>query len=114
MESGSTSAGAPELITGVILSARPHFYRIAIWTGQADDPVEEADAGSIGSRLLEVGKHLKTSILGLDLNQKIGTGGLTSEVEFQSHKESEKKKGRKFAVVSALHLDDGNFLPLQL
>jgi translation initiation factor 4E len=100
MEAGSTPAGAPELITGVIMSARPQFYRIAIWTRQAEDPVEEAEAGSVGNRLLEVGKHLKTSILGYDLHQKIGSGGLTSEVEFQSHKESEKKKGKKFVAVS--------------
>lgn len=100
MEGSSTAVGAPELITGVIMSARPQFYRIAIWTRQAEDPVEEAEAGSVGIRLREIGKHLKTSILGYDVNQKIGTGGLTSEVEFQSHKESEKKKGKKFVVVS--------------
>ena len=100
MEAGSTPTGVPELITGVIMSARAQFYRIAIWTRDAEDPVEEAEAGSVGNRLLEIGKHLKTSILGFDANQKIGSGGLTSEVEFQSHKESEKKKGKKFVVVS--------------
>lgn len=100
MEAGSTPVGAPELITGVIMSARPQFYRIAIWTRQAEDPVEEAESGSVGSRLLEIGKHMKTSILGYDLHQKVGSGGLTSEVEFQSHKESKKKKGKKFVAVS--------------
>ena len=100
MEANSTPAGAPELITGVIMSARPQFYRIAIWTRQAEDPVEEAEPASVGARLLEIGKHLKTSILGYDVNQKIGSGGLTSEVEFQSHKESEKKRGKKFVAVS--------------
>lgn len=100
MEAEATPAGASELITGVIMSARPQFYRIAIWTRQADDPVEEATAGTAGCRLLEIGRHMKTDILGYKLNEKIGSGGLTSEVEFQSHKESEKKRGKKFVAVS--------------
>lgn len=95
---GAESEAEPELVTGVIMSARPQFYRIAIWTRKADDPVDESEPGSVGQRLLEVGRHLKQHILGYDLEQKVGAGGLTSEVEFQSHKESEKKKGKKFTI----------------
>lgn len=89
----------PDIVTGVIMSARSAFYRIAIWTRKAEDPVEEAAPGSVGRHLLEIGQHFKTQILGYELNQKVShAGGLTSEVEFQSHKESEKKKGKKFVI----------------
>lgn len=106
------ASGGEELITGVIMSARPNLYRISIWTSKAEDPEETAVAGSIGNRLLEIGKHFKTQILGYDINQKIG-GNLSSDVEFQSHKESEKKKGKKFVVVSCSWMkgssaDDGS------
>lgn len=86
-----TTSPENDLITGVIMSARANFYRISIWTRRADDDDETTE------RLMEIGKHFKTSVLGYDLNQKVG-GGLTSDVEFQSHKESEKKKGKKIVV----------------
>ncbi|EPQ27887.1 uncharacterized protein PFL1_04631 [Pseudozyma flocculosa PF-1] len=86
-----SSSPQDELITGVIMSARANFYRISIWTRRADEDDE------VMARLLDIGKHFKTSILGYDLDAKVG-GGLTSDVEFQSHKESEKKKGKKTIV----------------
>lgn len=94
---GDGPTDEPELVTGVIMSARPAFYRLAIWTRRAEDPVEESAPGSVGRRLLEIGRHLKTQILGFDLHQKV-TGAYTTDVEFQSHKESEKKKGKKFVI----------------
>lgn len=97
--SGESSDPNPDLVTGVIMSARQSFYRIAIWTRKAEDPVEESAPGSIGKQLLDIGHHFKTQILGYELHQKVShAGGLTSEVEFQSHKESEKKKGKKFVI----------------
>lgn len=94
---GDGPSDEPELVCGVIMSARPAFYRLAIWTRRAEDPLEESPSGSVGRRLLEIGRHLKTQILGFDLHQKV-TGAYTTDVEFQSHKESEKKKGKKFVI----------------
>ncbi|KZT61066.1 translation initiation factor eIF4e [Calocera cornea HHB12733] len=89
---------APQsLITGVIVSARPQFYRISIWTRAAPagsstsitnfDPASE---NALMERIMFIGTHFKTSLLGYELKQKL-LGGLSTEVEFQSHKESEKK-----------------------
>ncbi|PWN46818.1 eukaryotic translation initiation factor 4E [Violaceomyces palustris] len=80
-----------ELVTGVIMSARANFYRISIWTRRAEDNDD------LAARLLDIGKHFKTNVLGYNLEDKVG-GGLTSDVEFQSHKESEKKRGKKTIV----------------
>ncbi|EJT97937.1 translation initiation factor eIF4e [Dacryopinax primogenitus] len=86
------------LITGVIVSTRPQFYRISIWTRSAPassstsitnyDPAAEA---ALTQRIMAIGAHFKTSVLGYDIKAKL-TGGLSTEVEFQSHKESEKKQ----------------------
>ncbi|TKY86863.1 hypothetical protein EX895_004151 [Sporisorium graminicola] len=86
-----SSSPDDELITGVIMSARANFYRIAIWTRKAEDTDE------LAAKLLDIGKQFKVNVLGYDLDAKIGQG-LTSDVEFQSHKESEKKKGKKTVV----------------
>lgn len=106
LESGpvSTNTDDPsELITGVIMSARANFYRIAIWTRKSDDPAS-ADGGSSNATaqqildgLMEIGRKFKTDILGYQIDQKLGSG-LMSDVEFQSHTESEKKKGRKIVL----------------
>ncbi|KIK59031.1 hypothetical protein GYMLUDRAFT_44768 [Collybiopsis luxurians FD-317 M1] len=93
-------AGSPpptSLITGVIVSTRPQFYRISIWTrlapGMSDD-----DAG-LKERIEGVGRHFKTSVLGYQESAKLA-GPLATEVEFLSHKDSEKKgkTGRKIIV----------------
>ncbi|KZS93100.1 eukaryotic translation initiation factor 4E class I [Sistotremastrum niveocremeum HHB9708] len=92
------SQGPPQsLITGVIVSTRPQFYRLSIWTRLApsgtadnDDPLRE--------RIEAVGKHFKSNVLGYNEGQKLG-GPLATEVEFLSHKDSEKKgKGKKIIV----------------
>ena len=78
---------APEsLITGVIVSTRPQFYRISIWTRLAPSSPED----QLKTRIEQIGKHFKTSVLGYADGAKLG-GPLATEVEFLSHKDSEKK-----------------------
>ncbi|KAK0539637.1 eukaryotic translation initiation factor 4E [Tilletia horrida] len=94
-----------ELVTGVIMSARPNFYRIAIWTRKADDdldahaasPKQEAAETKLAKRLLDIGRQFKVNVLGYKLDARAGAGssGFATEVEFQSHRESEKKRGKK-------------------
>lgn len=83
------------------MSARANFYRIAIWTRKSDDPAAAAAgdnaAQNLVDRLMEIGKKFKVDVLGFGIDQKLGSG-LMSDVEFQSHTESEKKKGRKIIL----------------
>ncbi|KAH9950462.1 eukaryotic translation initiation factor 4E class I [Amylocystis lapponica] len=75
----SESAEMPpaSLITGVIVSTRPQFYRLSIWTRTAP----AGDDDKLRERIEAVGKHFKIS------------------VEFLSHKDSEKKgKSKKITV----------------
>lgn len=54
-------------------------------------------------RIFRIGRHFKTSVLSYELNQQLADkpGGFTTEVEFMSHRESEKKgKGAKKAAVT--------------
>lgn len=76
------------LVTGVIVSSRPQFYRISIWTRLAPSSTEEED--KLREKIVAIGKHFKTQVLGFSENQKL-TGPLATEVEFVSHKDSEKK-----------------------
>ncbi|GFZ51359.1 hypothetical protein JCM24511_09120 [Saitozyma sp. JCM 24511] len=88
---------ASDLVTGVIVSSRPGFYRINIWTRQApDSALPEADP--LMNRILTIGKHFKVDVLGYKLDQKLVTGGFQTEVSFESHKDSE-KKGKKNVIV---------------
>lgn len=75
------------LITGVIVSTRPQFYRLSVWTRLAPAPGE---VDGIRERIESVGRHFKTSVLGYNETQKLA-GPLATEVEFLSHKDSEKK-----------------------
>ncbi|WVO19926.1 hypothetical protein I312_102003 [Cryptococcus bacillisporus CA1280] len=87
-----------DLITGVIVSPRPAFYRISIWTREASD-VNVPDTDAIKARLLNIGKHFKTSVLGYELEQKLTEGGFQTELTFDAHKDSEKKVNKnKFTV----------------
>jgi len=92
------SEAHPEsLVTGVIVSSRPQFYRISIWTRNAPG-VNTDDDEKLRQRIEGIGKHFKTSVLGYSEGQKLA-GPLATEVEFISHKDSEKKgKGRKIIV----------------
>lgn len=93
-----------ELVTGVVLQARSNYYRVSIWTRYADEwdspnsqEKEVTESIATGRRLLALGRFFKTEVLGYPLDAKIG-GGFSSEVEFQSHKDSEKKRGKRGLV----------------
>jgi len=87
---------AQSLITGVIVSTRPQFYRLSIWTRLAPTANEE---DGIRERIEGVGKHFKMTVLGYLEGQKLA-GPLATEVEFLSHKDSEKKgKAAKKIIV---------------
>lgn len=75
------------LITGVIVSTRPQFYRLSIWTRLAPSP---SDDDGLRERIEAIGRQFKTTVLGYQENQKLA-GPLATEVEFLSHKDSEKK-----------------------
>ncbi|WFD25056.1 eukaryotic translation initiation factor 4E [Malassezia nana] len=103
-ESKLPSSREEELVTGVILQARSNYYRISVWTRRADEwdvPVPEGEpvleSVAVGRRLVELGRFFKTEVLGYPLDAKVG-GGFSSEVEFQSHKDSEKKRGKRALV----------------
>ena len=81
---------APQsLITGVIVSTRPQFYRISIWTRSA--PTQAGgDDDKLRARIEAIGRHFKTNVLGYQESQRLAAA-LATEVEFLSHKDSEKK-----------------------
>jgi translation initiation factor 4E len=84
------------LITGVILSTRPQFYRLSIWTRLA--PIGSDEEIKLRERIEGVGKHFKISVLGYPEGAKL-SGPLATEVEFLSHKDSEKKKNARKIIV---------------
>lgn len=83
------------LITGVIVSIRPQFYRISIWTRLAPSQQEE---DTLRERIEAVGRCFKTGVLGYPETARLA-GPLATEVEFLSHKDSEKKGKAKKIVV---------------
>ncbi|TFK41097.1 eukaryotic translation initiation factor 4E class I [Crucibulum laeve] len=83
----TNGSNADSLITGVIVSTRPQFYRLSIWTRLAPSATEE---DGLRERIEGVGRHFKTSVLGYADAAKLA-GPLATEVEFLSHKDSEKK-----------------------
>jgi translation initiation factor 4E len=91
----SIDAHPQSLITGVIVSTRPQFYRLSIWTRLAPSSSED---DKLRERIEGVGKHFKINVLGYPENQKLA-GPLATEVEFLSHKDSEKKGKAKKIVV---------------
>ncbi|EKM61187.1 uncharacterized protein PHACADRAFT_247635 [Phanerochaete carnosa HHB-10118-sp] len=78
------------LITGVIVSTRPQFYRLSIWTRSAPAGTGAPEDDKLRERIEAIGRHFKTSVLGYSEGQKLA-GPLATEVEFLSHKDSEKK-----------------------
>lgn len=94
-----TESNAQSLITGVIVSTRPQFYRLSIWTRTAPNGSATPDDEKLRERIEAVGRHFKTSVLGYSDQQKLA-GPLATEVEFLSHKDSEKKgkQARKIVV----------------
>ncbi|KAJ1311069.1 hypothetical protein OPQ81_009573 [Rhizoctonia solani] len=100
----STTPPPTSLISGVIVSSRPQFYRVSIWTrlapGLGDNPSSQYESeDAIRQRTEHIGRHFKTEVLGFPESAKIG-GPLATEVEFASHKDSEKKgsKGKKWII----------------
>jgi len=92
------TAPPQSLITGVIVSIRPQFYRLSIWTRTAPSGNGGADDDKLRDRIEAIGKHFKTSVLGYSDAQKLA-GPLATEVEFLSHKDSEKKKSARKIIV---------------
>lgn len=87
----NASAASPQsLVTGVIVSIRPQFYRLSIWTRTAPMGSGGADDDKLRDRIEAMGRHFKTSVLGYTDTAKLA-GPLATEVEFLSHKDSEKK-----------------------
>ncbi|KAG6336940.1 hypothetical protein ID866_2134 [Astraeus odoratus] len=82
----SSDPNPQSLITGVIVSTRPQFYRLSIWTRLAP----AGDDDKLRERIELIGRHFKTAVLGYAESQKLA-GPLATEVEFLSHKDSEKK-----------------------
>jgi len=93
--SDKSGAQPSSLITGVIVSTRPQFYRLSIWTRLAPSGTED---DGLRERIEGIGKHFKMSVLGYQEGQKLA-GPLATEVEFLSHKDSEKKGKAKKIVV---------------
>ncbi|KAJ9127046.1 hypothetical protein QFC24_001278 [Naganishia onofrii] len=90
----SSAAEQSDMITGVILNARPNFYRLNIWTKEAPEDLRTPSPAL--DRILKIGRHFKQEVLGFSLESKLpgashGPGGFSTEIEFQSHKESSKK-----------------------
>lgn len=86
---------SPSVVAGVALAARNNFYRLSVWTlappdanKSADDPVQR-----LGQRTYDVGLNFKVNALGFGLEDKLSTG-LGSEVEFQTHEDAGRSKGR--------------------
>ncbi|KAK0233182.1 eukaryotic translation initiation factor 4E class I [Armillaria fumosa] len=94
-EAASNGVPPNSLITGVIVSIRPQFYRISIWTRLAPSATDE---DGLRARIEGIGRHFKTSVLGYPEGQRLA-GPLATEVEFLSHKDSEKKGKAKKIVV---------------
>ncbi|BGP42413.1 eukaryotic translation initiation factor 4E [Rhodotorula kratochvilovae] len=75
-------------ITGVIVSTRKAFFRINIWTRSASPQAEE--------RVKNIGRHFKYGVLGFKEGLSFAASDkVSSDVEFQSHKDSQQKYGSK-------------------
>ena len=97
----SEEVSPQSLITGVIVSTRPQFYRLSIWTRLAPSSTgtEDEEDRKLRERVETIGKHFKTAVLGYPDTHKLA-GPLATEVEFLSHKDSEKKgKSAKKIIV---------------
>lgn len=89
LANGEGGDSLQSLITGVIVSTRPQFYRLSIWTRSAPTLVGGED-DKLRERVESIGRHFKTQVLGYPESQRLA-GALATEVEFLSHKDSEKK-----------------------
>lgn len=112
----STQPSTADLITGVIFSTRPNFYRIAIWTRFSPGPEAEAATDELLKRITLVGRNFKTAVMGYEEAKPlvVGSGGFQTEVEFINHRDSEKKdkKVRFFSPASPILLPASSTSPL--
>jgi len=82
---------APQsMITGVIVSTRPQFYRLSIWTRTAPQSTGTDEDNNLRMRIEAIGRHFKVNVLGYQSSAKLHAP-LATEVEFLSHKDSDKK-----------------------
>ena len=51
------------------------------------------------ARIVAIGKHFKTSVLGYEPDAKVQVTSLSTEIFFESHVDSEKKGNKKKIVV---------------
>lgn len=87
-----------DLVTGVIFSSRPNFYRINVWTREAPE-ISLTEEDELMKRIMTIGRHFKVSVLGYELDQKLVTNSFQTEVTFESHKDSERKGNKNKLVV---------------
>lgn len=80
-------------VTGVIVSSRKGFYRISIWTRSSDTKAKVED----------IGKHFKFGVLGT--TAKVTAPGYATDVEFQSHRDSQVSRSCCITCVSHRHTD---------
>lgn len=86
------------LITGVIVSSRAQFYRLSIWTRTAPQATGTEEDNKLRERIEAIGRHFKTSVLGFNSEAKL-QAPLATDVEFLSHKDSERKGKRAGKIV---------------
>lgn len=96
-ESKDMGEVADDMVTGVIVNVRPNFFRLNIWTRQA--PADPQEASPLLERIMKIGRHFKKDVLGYELDNKLMQSGYSTEVEFISHKDGEKKNKSKKVVI---------------
>lgn len=69
-------------------------YRIAIWTKDAPDVALTEETSPLLKRVMDIGRHFKVSVLGFELEQKLG-GGYSTDCQFEAHSDSMDKKKSK-------------------
>lgn len=72
-------------------------YRVQIWTRNAPD-VNLPETDPLMKRIMLIGRHFKVVVLGFDKDQKLNNTGLQSDINFESHKDSE-RKGNKNKII---------------
>lgn len=97
-EQDGSAPAKSDLVTGVIFSSRPNFYRINVWTREAPD-LSLTEEDELMKRIMTIGRHFKVSVLGYELDQKLVTNSFQTEVTFESHKDSERKGNKNKLTV---------------
>jgi hypothetical protein len=70
-------------------------FRLNIWTREA--PQDPQEPSTLTERITKIGRHFKQDILGVPLDVKLtgggggNAGGFSTDVEFTSHKDGQKK-----------------------